>query len=222
MYFRRNRYTWVIAIFYEAMRRYRPRRIPSGVEPLRVGRPIKVGMRTITIWPDYIDLAPLSSDPAPSPGRIWYNAVEKVVKYSDGEKNRVIGLGAGTVFWVSVWLSARRMYQCIPYATWGHSIESLSGYVAPGIQVPFAGVAKDFQAYVDYNTLDDVSYLLVRRNMGEAYIQIEVPASETGLVSTTDTLEFDEGDRLDFVVDLSRSVTGNFDCEYITVSYVPK
>ena len=209
---------WVIAIFYEAMRRYKPRRVPSGVRPLRIGRPIKVGMRTITIWPDYIDLAPLSSDPAPSPGRIWYNAVEKAVKYSDGEKNRVIGPRAGTVFWVSVWEVPGYVYQYLPYACWGWKIE----YQLPGIQVPFAGVAKDFQAYVYVNTLDGVSYLLVRRNMGEAYIQIEVPAGQTGIVSTTDTLEFNEGDRLDFVVDLSRSTTGRFCCEYITVSYVSK
>jgi hypothetical protein len=218
MYFRRNRYTWVIAIFYEAMRRYRPRRVPSGIRPLRIGRPIKVGMRTITIWPDYIDLAPLSSDPAPSPGRIWYNAVEKAIKYSDGEQNKAIGPKAGMVFWVSAWPGPGGVYQFLPYACWSRRIENQ----ILGIQVPFAGVAKDFQAYVVSNTLDGVSYLLVRRNMGEAYIQIEVPAGKTGLVSTTDTLEFDEGDRLDFVADLSRSTTGSFGCEYITVSYVPK
>jgi hypothetical protein len=200
------------------MRRYRPRRIPSGVRPLRIGRPIKVGMRTITIWPDYIDLAPLSSDPAPSPGRIWYNAVEKVVKYSDGEKNRVIGPRAGTVFWVFASQDYGRVRRYIPYACWSYSLEE----AVPGIQVPFAGVAKDLQAYIYRNTLDGVAYIMLRRNMGEAYIQIEVPAGETGLVSTTDTLEFDEDDRLDFVVDTRGATTGNLGCDYVTVSYVTK
>jgi hypothetical protein len=167
-------------------------------------------------------LAPLSSDPAPSPGRIWYNASEKAIKYSDGEKNKVIGPRAGTVFWVSAWPSPGYVRQYIPYACWSYSIESLSGYAVLGIQVPFAGVAKDFQAYVWENTFDGVTYIMLRRNHGEAYIQMEVPVGKTGLVSTTDTLEFDEGDRLDFVVDTSRSTTGDFGCEYITVSYVPR
>jgi hypothetical protein len=58
--------------------------------------------------------------------------------------------------------------------------------------------------------------------MGEAYIQIEIPAGKTGLVSTTDTLEFNEGDRIDFVVDTSRSTTGDLYFDHVTVSYVTK
>ena len=206
---------WVIAIFYEAMRQPRSRRVPSGIRPLRIGRPIKVGMRTITIWPDYIDLAPLSSDPVPSPGRIWYNASEKAIKYSDGEKNNkliskirlpivtAIGVGSGVVV------------QYIPFLDWAWRPEQ----GAKGLPVPFPGIAKDFKGYVPENTLDASVYAMVRRNEGEGYIQLEVPAGQTGLFSSNDTITFSDGDRIDFAVDASRPTKGYIAFCWLMVIY---
>jgi len=206
---------WVIAIFYEAMRQPRSRRVPSGIRPLRIGRPIKVGMRTITIWPDYIDLAPLSSDPAPSPGRIWYNASEKAIKYSDGEKNNKLiskirlpiltcfGVGAGVVA------------QYIPFFDWEWWPEE----GVKGIPVPFPGIAKDFKGYVLTNTLDASIYAMVRRNEGEGYIQFEVPAGQTGLFSSNDTITFSDGDRIDFAVDATRPTQGRIFFAWLVVMY---
>jgi hypothetical protein len=219
MYFRRNRYTWVIAIFYEAMRKYRPRRVPSGVEPLRIGRPIKVGMRTITIWPDYIDLAPLSSDPAPSPGRIWYNAVEKAIKYSDGEKSNKLTpkIRLPMLVATSLWpiFGHIGVFQQIPFFDWEWRPEE----GAKGLPVPFPGIAKDFKGYVPENSLDAEIYAMVRKNEGEEYIQFEVPAGQTGLFSSSDTITFNDGDRIDFAVDTSRCTDGHIYFCWLMVIY---
>ncbi|RLC74894.1 MAG: hypothetical protein DRJ03_31175, partial [Chloroflexi bacterium] len=45
---------------------------------------LKMGKGTVHITKDYIDLAPLSSDPTIAEGRLWYNASEKALKFSDG------------------------------------------------------------------------------------------------------------------------------------------
>jgi hypothetical protein len=208
---------WVIAIFYEAMRWPRPRRVPSGIRPLRIGRPIKVGMRTITIWPDYIDLAPLSSDPAPSPGRIWYNASEKAIKYSDGEKN--IKLIPKIRIPIDVFVSQRygSLIQYIPYSCWMWGL----GEDTIGLPVPFPGVAKDFKGYVSENLLDASAYAMVRRNEGEEYIQFEVPAGQTGLFSSDGTITFNEGDRIDFFVDTSKATDGFITFCWLMVMYEP-
>ena len=184
---------------------------------LRVLKPIQVGSRTITIYPDYIDLAELTADPPPKAGRLWYNADQKSLKYSDGEAIHTIQISSKCILGVIfLYADAGQIKKAWPYMCWTEPIDAWW----TRFPMPYAGVARKLKAYVNVNTLDANCFILCRRNEGEAYIQIEVPAGQTGLFTNdTDALPFNENDYLDFVIDARDASTGSIEVTYLTLLY---
>ncbi|MEM3951832.1 MAG: hypothetical protein QXP74_00245 [Nitrososphaerota archaeon] len=79
-----------------------------------------------------------------------------------------------------------------------------------GIPVPYGGVAKNLKVIVSSNTLDDVCKVSVYRNEVEGFLNVIIPAGVTGVFENNiDTMNFNENDRIFFVIDTTNATTGS-------------
>lgn len=89
-----------------------------------------------------------------------------------------------------------------------------------GMPVPYGGIAKNLKVVVWTNTLNDFCKISVFRNEIETSLIVFIPAGETGTFeNNTDTVEFNENDRIFFVIDASSATQGSIDIPGITVAY---
>jgi len=101
-----------------------------------------------------------------------------------------------------------------------HMPFSSSRDVTAGMPVPYNGVAKNLVIYVQSNSLNNETYIAVRKNETDTDLKVTIPAGQTGLfINNTISVNFSKGDRLSFKVDASNSTSGNMDVVGICISY---
>lgn len=84
--------------------------------------------------------------------------------------------------------------------------------VGNGLVMPVNANLQVLSVYVVNNSLNNSSYVIVRKNESETNLKVTIPAEGTGNFSNSvDELMFNAGDRLDFVVDTTNASSGTID-----------
>jgi hypothetical protein len=89
-----------------------------------------------------------------------------------------------------------------------------------GMPVPFSGKAKKLKVYVNSNSLNASTTVIVRKNETNTSLTVTIPSGSTGLFeNNTIEVEYVEGDRIDFIIDTTSSTSGSIDIAGISICF---
>lgn len=107
-----------------------------------------------------------------------------------------------------------------PPFSWGGPYDISLIDLFPGLPVPYKGWISRLKVHVAQNTMNGPTLIRCLRNKVETGIGVTVPANQTGLYTDdAGEIEFDMNDTINFLIDTTRSTSGEIKISCIAIMY---